>query len=128
MSGVEDLEELLRSMEPELVDGQFVFVSVKSGRPVENALAMVLEAEGASYVLSKDEAVRQGLDYEFVAGWITLKVRSALNAVGLTAAVSTALAKNRISCNVIAGYHHDHLLVPFEQREESLEVLRSLAR
>jgi hypothetical protein len=127
VSAVHDLEELIRSMEPELVDGEFVFVSAKPGQLVENAVAMVLEAEGTSYVLARDEAVRQGLGFGFVAGWITLRVPSALSAVGLTAVVSAALAKAGISCKVIAGYHHDHLLVPYERRQDSLAVRRSLA-
>jgi hypothetical protein len=54
-------------------------------------------------------------------------VHSALDAVGLTAAVSRALADAGVSCNVIAGAHHDHLLVPFERGEEALAVLRGLA-
>ena len=30
-------------------------------------------------------------------------------------------------CNVLAGYHHDHLLVPAERADEAVSVLRSLA-
>lgn len=61
-----------------------------------------------------------------VAAWIALQVHSALYAVGLTAAVSSALAEAGVSCNVIAGYHHDHLLVPFERGQEALTILRAL--
>jgi hypothetical protein len=55
-------------------------------------------------------------------------VHSALDAVGLTAAVSTALADAGLSCNVIAGYHHDHLLVPADRVAEALAVLSDLSR
>src|SRR3954469_14930878 len=47
----------------------------------------------------------------------------ALDAVGLTAAIRTALADAGLSCNVIAGYHHDHLLVPADRAPEAITVL-----
>jgi hypothetical protein len=75
----------------------------------------------------QEDADRLQLRYDFVAGWITLQVHSALAAVGLTAVVSTALADAGISCNVVAGYHHDHLLVPLERVDEALTVLHGLA-
>ena len=33
-----------------------------------------------------------------------------------------------MSCNVLAGYHHDHLLVPAERGDEAVQVLRELSR
>ena len=50
-------------------------------------------------------------------------MQSALAAVGLTAAIATALAKVGISANVIAGYHHDHIFVPWSRRYEALAIL-----
>ena len=58
--------------------------------------------------------------------WITLSVPSDLTAVGLTAAVSRALADSGVACNVIAGHHHDHLLVPVESAGTAMEVLQAL--
>jgi hypothetical protein len=55
-------------------------------------------------------------------------VHSALDAVGLTAAISTALADAVLSCNVIASYHHDHLLVPADRAPEAITVLSDLSR
>ena len=52
----------------------------------------------------------------------------ALEAVGLTAAVSQALAQAGISCNIVAGYYHDHLFVPADEAKRALEVLEALAR
>jgi hypothetical protein len=69
-----------------------------------------------------------GLQFEFEAAMITLQVHSALDAVGLTAAVSSALADAGIACNVVAGYHHDHLFVPYERGEEAVAILTALAR
>ncbi|MCC6519917.1 MAG: ACT domain-containing protein, partial [Tabrizicola sp.] len=59
---------------------------------------------------------------------ISLTVQSDLAAVGLTAAFATALGREGISCNVIAGVHHDHLFVQWDRREDALAALRELSR
>lgn len=100
---------------------------VASGVPDDvQPLAWVREDEGTTYLLDREDADRLGLVYEFVAAMITLRVHSALDAVGLTAAVAGALADASISCNVIAGYFHDHLLVPASDGERAVDVLRTL--
>ena len=129
MTGETDLRTLLRSMDPELRYGQYVFVTVPHGQPHPpvDVLASVHEPEGWSLVVRRDDADDLGLSYDYVAAWITLKVYSSLAAVGLTAAVSRSLADAGLSCNVIAGYHHDHLLVPFDEAERVLRILRPVA-
>jgi hypothetical protein len=95
--------------------------------PAEAAVvATIAEDEGATTVLSLADAERLGARPEFIAAWLTLEVHSALDAVGLTAAVATALAAENIPCNVLAGYHHDHLLVPIDQADQSIAVLSAL--
>ena len=125
MTGATDLSELLRSMDPELRYGEYVFVSVPHGllRPDVAVLASVHEPEGWSLVLRREDAQAASLHFDYVAAWITLRVVSSLSAVGLTAAVSTALAAAGISCNVIAGRNHDHLLVPHDEAEHALAIL-----
>lgn len=123
---ISDLDELLRSMEPVRREGEFVFVGAGTLPPDVAVAASVQEPEGPSSVISRDDADRLGLPYDFVAAWITLTVHSALDAVGLTAAVSTALADAGISCNVIAGLRHDHLLVPVGDADVALATLRGL--
>ena len=54
-------------------------------------------------------------------------VHSALNAVGLTATVAQTLASRSISCNVVAGYHHDHLFVQADRQAEAVALLKELA-
>jgi len=68
------------------------------------------------------------LPYEYVASRITLNIHSALEAVGLTAAFATALAKENISCNVIAGYYHDHLFVDQKDAQRAMIALKSLSQ
>jgi hypothetical protein len=126
VSGETDLSKLLASMEPVLRPGEFVFAMVDGVDGIEPE-ATVREAEGLSAVLRRERADALGLDYDYVAAWITLRVHSALEAVGLTAAFSRALADAGLSCNVIAGVHHDHLLVPADRAEDALRVLRDLA-
>lgn len=129
MSGETDLKTLLESLHPVARDGEYVYALWPHGRPLEGGIeAAVREAEGLTVVLHRDEADSLGLSYDFVAAWITLQVHSALEAVGLTAAVSAALTHAGISCNVLAGFHHDHLLVPSADAGRAMEVLKLLAR
>lgn len=129
MSGETDLKTLLESLHPVARDGDYVYALWPHGRPLEGGIeAAVREAEGLTVVLHRDEADSLGLSYDFVATWITLQVHSALEAVGLTAAVSAALTHAGISCNVLAGFHHDHLLVPSADAGRAMDVLRLLAR
>ena len=57
---------------------------------------------------------------------VTLGVFSALDGVGLTAAVAGALAERGIACNVVAALRHDHAFVPEARAEEAVEALRAL--
>ncbi len=88
--------------------------------------ATIAEDEGTTTVLSVTDAERLGARPEFVAAWLTVELHSALDAVGLTAALTTALAAGNIACNVLAGYHHDHLLVPIDQADQAIAVLEAL--
>ena len=42
-------------------------------------------------------------------------------------AVAATLAERSIACNVLAGYFHDHLLVPRSRAEEAVAGLESLS-
>ncbi|MCZ9881340.1 N-acetyltransferase [Arthrobacter sp. B2a2-09] len=129
MAGESDLTTLLTSMHPVVRDGDYVYALWPHGKPLEgNIEAAVREAEGLTVVLRREEAERLGLSYDFVAAWITLQIHSALEAVGLTAAVSSALTAAGISCNVLAGFHHDHLLVPSAERGHAMDVLELLGQ
>lgn len=127
MPSTTDLAELIASMEPRRLEGEYVFVTVDAEVPDLVTLATVQEVEGLSCVVARSDADRHGLAYDFVAAWISLTVTSALEAVGLTAAISAALAAEDISCNVIAGRYHDHLLVPHDRAADALDTLRRLA-
>jgi uncharacterized protein len=124
-----DLRRLLASLEPVERSGEFVYVLI-DGHSLLGGVdpqATVREDEGLSVVLRREQADQLGLDYDYVAGWITLRVHSALDAVGLTAAVSTKLAEGGLSCNVIAGFGHDHLLVDSDKVTEAIALLSELS-
>ncbi|UYP29549.1 ACT domain-containing protein [Pseudomonas sp. Z8(2022)] len=129
MSGETNLARLLQSMTPQLNPGQYVFCCVAAEHDCSNLqpIASLREAEGLSLVLARESADRHGLSYDYVAAWITLQVHSSLAAVGLTASFSAALAQAGISCNVIAGFHHDHIFVPLQCAERALSTLRALS-
>ncbi len=125
---VSDLAELLASMRPELNEGAYVFSSVRPDRDVSRLapLATFRESEGLTVIVDEATALREDLPVLFRAAWITLTVHSDLQAVGLTAAVSEALTKADISCNVVAAAFHDHIFVPIERATEALAQLTDL--
>lgn len=125
---VKDLDLLLADMEPVLKEGRYVYASLKDGvsLPLDKIEASVKEQEGLSVLVSEKTASDYQLESQFLAAWITLNVHSDLAAVGLTAAFAKTLSDEGISCNVIAGYYHDHILVPNEQAESAMAALRSL--
>ena len=129
MTGETNLSRLLASLSPRLNPGRFVFCSVPQPTVVQVAAALgsFREAEGTPLILAREEAERLGLTYDYLAAWITLVVHSSLAAVGLTAAFARALAGEGISCNVIAGFHHDHLFVAEADAERALARLQRLA-
>jgi len=83
---------------------------------------------GTTVILSQDRADELGLEYKYRAAWITLSMATALDAVGITAAFAELLANRQISCNVVAGYHHDHIFVPYARRTEALQILEEASR
>lgn len=128
MKGETNLNKLLKGMTPILNPGEFVFLTTKMPNiyKIKTAIVEIKEQEGTTFVLEKTEADQLKLGYDFVASWITLEIHSSLEAVGLTAAFSSELAKHNISCNVIAGFYHDHIFVPVKDTENAMRVLNSI--
>ncbi|WP_282162302.1 ACT domain-containing protein [Ulvibacterium marinum] len=129
MSGETRLKKLINEIDPRLNPGEYVFSTVSTTDTIDraNILCEFKEQEGITVILERTQAETYGLTYEFVAAWITLNVHSALEAKGLTAKVATALAEHNISCNVIAGYYHDHLFVPHAEGNKAVDVLKALS-
>lgn len=117
---------MLATLDVERRPGTFAFVCGDHPGLADAASAMIVESEGTTWVVPAAAARAGGVDVDFEAAWLTLKVHSALEAVGLTAAFSRALGDAGIPCNVLAGYHHDHLLVPVDRVDDAIRAIRSL--
>ncbi|MDX9784762.1 MAG: ACT domain-containing protein [Spirochaetia bacterium] len=131
MQQEKNLDFLLKNLNPSTSDDSFVFcaISVLPKNPELEFLdpwGIVKEEEGITLILKKERADAFGLTYESTFGRITLQVYSSLDAVGLSAAVATALAAAGISANIVAGYHHDHIFVPKSQLGTALNLLRGM--
>jgi len=129
MDGEKNLAILLKSMKPKLNLGEFVFCTVKNLDEINiNEVEMTFrEEESITIIIKKESADKLHLKYTFVATWITLTVHSALDAVGLTAAFSKALTEQNISCNVVAGYFHDHIFIDKKDTEKAMETLNKFS-
>ena len=98
-----------------------------TARAAPHALASFAEDEGTSLIVPRAVAGELGFDTSLPMARITLSVHSALDGVGLTAAVAQALAGAGIACNMVAAFHHDHVFVPAGEAARALAVLRGLA-
>ena len=129
MSGGKDLKALLKTMNPELHDGDYVFCTTTLLNNInsEDIIGLFKEDEGWTVIIGKNLADQLGLSYTYIAAWITLTIHSSLEAVGLTAAFSNALAAEGISCNVVAAYYHDHIFVAKQDAENAISLLKKLA-
>lgn len=131
MIGETHLNHLLAGLSPRLHPDPYVFCHTLYTLRVKvdgkGCLGVFREAEGQTLILSRAMAQSLGLPFGPPMAWITLDVHSSLEAVGLTAAVSTALAESGISCNVVAAFYHDHLFVPYEAGVPAQTILQGLA-
>ena len=123
MAGVSDLREMLRGMAPVLAGEPYGIWVQPEAPEMAGVFALVAEEEGLTVIAPL--ARRPGGE-----AWarISLALHSDLAAVGLTAAFATALAARGISANVMAGFHHDHIFVPWARRLDAMEALRALAQ
>jgi uncharacterized protein len=129
MTGETNLSTLLAAMTPRLNEGVYVFCCIDEAFQINTAdiLCSFREKEGLTVIVKKEVADKLKLDYSFTASWITLTVHSSLEAIGLTAAFSKALAEKGISCNVVSAFYHDHIFVASHDTDKAMETLRRLS-
>lgn len=125
---VSDTQGMISGMTPVLSPDTYVFATTSDPASPARAEAMATlhEAEGLSLILTLATAKAHGFDTSEPMRCITLNVYSALEGVGLTAAVARALADQGIACNMVAGFHHDHAFVPAGRAKAALQALVAL--
>jgi len=127
---VKDEFGMIKKMSPQLIDGEYVFVTLKKNEVdvelLKKSKSSFVENEGLSLILELGLAQQKGFDTSLKMMCISLNVYSDLEGVGLTAAVSSALAEQKIPCNIVAAYHHDHAFVPSIKAKDALKILRDL--
>jgi uncharacterized protein len=132
MSGGTDLSALLANLKPVLADGEFVYATVPVDRLDDylrlKPIGLFFEAEGLTLILPASTAQEAGLAVSAPLRCITMMVHSSLEAVGMTAAMATALTREGISANVVAAYYHDHIFVPAADAERAVLALQSLSK
>ena len=129
MAGETDLTQLLKTMQPRLREGEYVFCTlpdVTRCPPDLDPVGYFKEDEGLTLMVLKPQADAAGLAYPAVFALITLTVHSSLEAVGFMAAIATHLASHGISVNPVSAFYHDHLFVPIKDAERAIALLQSL--
>ena len=130
--GETDLQRLLAGLSPALAPRPRAIRTQAHDAPVPpDAIMLFREDEGMTVVIEADEGATA--DEAAHAGeprWaqITLRIHSSLDAVGMMAAIATALAGRGIPCNAVSASFHDHLFVPWTQRRRAMAALEDLAR
>lgn len=121
--GETDLGRLLAGLAPALAPQPRAIRTQAHDAPVPaDALLLFREDEGATVIVP---ATDKGDDAPQWAQ-VTLRIHSSLDAVGLMAAISAALADVGIPCNVVSAYYHDHLFVPWTRRDDAMHALHAL--
>lgn len=123
MTGETDLSALLRGMKPVVDPRRFNFsthpkMTIKEAAS-HSPLAVFREPEGMTLIAEGSA--------EPLYAMITLTIHSSLEAVGLTAAISHALAAEGISANVVAAFYHDHIFVADGDADRAVAVLEKLS-
>ena len=131
---VHDARAMVAAMTPVLRPGQYIFCSTRDQGLIEQlrdaAVCIFKEDEGVSMIVELEPATRANgdVDTSHPMRRIVLEVYSSLEGFGLTAAVSSALSEARISCNMVAAFHHDHVFVPADDADRAMEILLGLQR
>lgn len=129
MGGKGDSQAPSGALKPMLAEEEHGFATIPIGSGWPSGLvpiATFAETESVSVIALAELLAGIGLDHE--AGWakITIGADTRLDNIGLTAAISAALAEKGISANIVAAYHHDHVFVPWDRRDEAMSVLNAL--
>ncbi|MFH1785596.1 MAG: ACT domain-containing protein [Candidatus Micrarchaeota archaeon] len=133
---ISNLDELLKNMKPNLKNEKYFIGSfddqylMNLSGYLDYIVCVYKEKEGLTVIFSDDilddmKDLTERIQGPFAL--ITLEVNSDLMAVGFMAKIADALAKEKISCNAVSAYHHDHIFVQYERKEAALTALKKLS-
>ena len=127
MASIKNLNELLASMNPELREEEFVFVTVSKVGNFD-AILTFKEKEGITLIIDKKIADKNNISYDSVWKMIALTVHSDLQSIGFLAKISEKMADSGISLNVVSAYYHDHLFVPVDKADRAMKLLNEFKK
>lgn len=137
MTGISDLNELLKNMKPKLKKEKYYIGSFDEGELMtlanylDNIVCIYKETEGLSVTFTEDILEDMKTITKKVSGpfaLITLEVHSDLLAVGFMAKIASTLAEEKISCNAVSAYYHDHIFVQYERKEDAVTALEKISK
>lgn len=127
---VRDTQAMISQMSPSLDGETYHFCTFADPNEGLDLTAVALmsfhEDEGLTLILRDVDARAHKCKTNHPMRKITLQVHSALDGVGLTAAVASELATHDIACNMVAAFHHDHVFVPVRDAQHALALLTAL--
>ena len=129
MTGETDLQKLLDGMRPTMTEVAFAFATTRSLQDVPASVGIIgsfNEDEGVTIIAHSDHRAPTGFIQSGPFAKISLGIHSSLAAVGLTAKIATSLTEEGISANIVAGFFHDHIFVPWDDRHLALQILNGL--
>lgn len=122
--GETDLQRLLAGLAPALAPRpRAIRTQAHDASIPADTIMLFREDEGTTVVVEADDAETGEPRW----AQITLRIHSSLDAVGMMAAIATALAERGIPCNAVSAYFHDHLFVPWARRQDTLDALAALS-
>lgn len=80
MGGEKSLDTLLKTMEPTLNTGKYVFCQLPETATIKQREIVMLfrEQKGNTVIIGKEHSDKLKLEYTFIAEWITLTVHSSV--------------------------------------------------
>lgn len=128
MTKESSLQEILQQLEPALSTETFVYVGVSSQSLLKvlgyDPVAFFKEKEGITLIVRKEDADNNFLSYQHELCQIVFHAPFHFDCVGLTAIVTSALAKAGISVIPQLTVYNRSLYVKKEDAHTALEILK----